>query len=86
MEFIEYNSKKLYKGMVSVQSQVVERAVSNKKGLIIRYLDEKMTVLPEKVSSGKKFPFPFQGANGNIYFLINFIWKPDVPDKQQRLL
>lgn len=75
----QYIVKKLYKGHASIRDYIVEDACKKTEGIIVKYLQWKMTIPYEKLKKyfsfhNKKFKSLY---NNKKYSLYDFYFMPD---------
>lgn len=80
------DKKKLWRGCVSVRSNILERCHNSGMDLTIVYQDGEMTIPNDQLTNrarGTSGPFlsKFDGAQ---YYLIDYFWTPNAEGKVQR--
>ena len=79
-----FNIKRIYKGMATLRSDQVNKAIARKQDLEIRCGKESMTIAHKDltlvpagriINIGQEIPSKFYV--GQTYKLIDFLWQPD---------
>lgn len=78
-DYIYHEVKKVWKGIVSCGDYTVDKCMKIKKGLVLWYLNEKMSIPYDQLQQ-KKFTLHGQvimSKFGKPYRMVDFGWKPD---------